>query len=212
VDKSILPGVRAVLHQDKELECKLFYRRGSGDHWLSALTVCPPNRVADSSEAPGKRSVTGFETIGSAFKAVTVEFAVVPVQSLRHRCSVLETGVPVLIAGVDGFSAAGARHNAGQRRAARVPAARNGYTRVAGPARIFGSGRLGRWVSVVDSRAAAAGSRGPAVDALRWRPLRICSLLGASAHNVMARTDDQNAIAQAYLELDGGLHVHYSER
>ena len=69
----------------------------SADHWLSALTVCPQTVLAGCVRStPGNGPVTRFETIGSAFKAVTVEFTVCAgAIAAAQVLEVLETGVPV---------------------------------------------------------------------------------------------------------------------
>ena len=193
----------------------------SADHWLSALSVCPQAVLAGCvTSAPGNGPVSRFETIGSAFKAVTVEFAVCAgAIAAAQVLEVLERGVPVLIAGIDGFSATDLRAihavaTAGERPVF-LPRG-TAYARCEKVLRGFlGSGRLGPigHISCSDSRAAGEQAASGAGQLIRYgggHLEEICSLLGASAHNVMARTDDRAAMAQAYLELDGGLHVHYS--
>ena len=83
----------------------------SADHWLSALSVFPPTGLAGCVRSnPGNGPVTRFDTIGSAFKAVTVEFTVCAgAIAAAQVLEVLETGVPVLIADIDGFNASDLR-------------------------------------------------------------------------------------------------------
>ncbi|MBK6287448.1 MAG: hypothetical protein IPF49_07405 [Gammaproteobacteria bacterium] len=122
----------------------------SADHWLSALTVCPQTVLAGFvTSAPGNGPVSRFETIGSAFKAVTVEFTVCAgAIAAAQVLEVLERGVPVLIAGIDGFSATDLRAihavaTAGERPVF-LPRG-TAYARCEKVLRGFlGSGRLGR--------------------------------------------------------------------
>ncbi len=189
------------------------------DHWLNTLTVCPQIVLAGRvASVPVKGSITCFDSIASACKTVKLEFAVcagaiAPAQVVE----VLETGVPVLVADVEGCSAADLRAiyaAAGERRVY-LPRDMT-YTRCAKVLRGFlDSGRLGPigHISCSDNRAAGDEARSSTTQLLRHgggHLEEVCRLFGASAHNVMARSDDANGIAQAYLELDGGLHVHYS--
>ncbi len=191
------------------------------DRWLNTLTVCPQIVLAGRvTSAPAHGPIASFDTVASAFKTVTLEFAVCAgAIAAAQLVEVLETGVPVLLADLEGCSAADLRDvyavaAAGERRLY-LPRDMS-YARCAKVLRGFlDSGRLGPigHISCADSRAAGAEAGSSTAQLLRFgggHLEEVCRLLGASAHNVMARSDDENGIAQAYLELDGGLHVHYS--
>lgn len=191
------------------------------DHWRNTLTACPQTALAGRvTSTPTKGPVTSFDSIASAFKAVKPEFAVCAgAIAVAQVVEVLETGVPVLVADVEGCSAADLRDvypvAAADGRHVYLPRDLT-YARCTKVLRKFlDSGRLGPigHISCSDSRAAGKEAGSSTAQLLRHgggHLEEVCRLLGASAHNVMARSDDENGIAQAYLELDGGLHVHYS--
>ena len=191
------------------------------DHWLNTLTAYPQIVLAGRvTSALAKGPITRFDTVASAFNSVSLEFAVCAgAVAVAQLVEVLETGVPVLVADLEGCSAADLRDvyavaAAGERRLY-LPRDMI-YARCAKVLRRFlDSGRLGSigHISCSDSRAAddEAGSSTPQFLRHGGGHLEeVCRLLGASTHNVMARSDQENGIAQAYLELDGGLHIHYS--
>ncbi len=191
------------------------------DHWLNTLTACPQIVLAGRvTSAPAHGPITRFDTVASAFKAVKLEFAVCAgAIAAAQLVEVLETGVPVLVADVEGCSAADLRAiyaaAAAGERCVYLPRDM-AYTRCTRVLRKFlDSGRLGPigHISCSDSRAAGKEAGSSTAQLLRHgggHLEEVCRLLGTAAHNVMARSDDANGIAQAYLELDGGLHVHYS--